>query len=157
MIGFRSSVQGVRPMLFPSLVPRIGIFCFTHRCWPVLGPAGSIRSSSPSGWYENCFKPMALQVPGSPLRPCGAASEFSGSRGSTWIQDLCIFFWGVHCNVNFGMVEFAALTVWQWMRCQSFRTSIDQMTGLHYNSPGKYDRDCGFLEGPWYSIGDSWR
>ena len=158
MIGFRSSVQGVRPILFPSLVPRIGIFCITHRCWPVLWPAGSIRSSSPSGWYENCFKPMALQVPGSPLRPCGTASGFSGSCGSTWIQDLCIFFWGVHCNVNFGMVEFAALTVWlHWMRCQSFRTSIDQMTGLHCNSPGKYDRDCGFAEGPWYSIGDSWR
>ena len=158
MIGFRSSVQGVRPILFPSLVPRIGIFCITHRCWPVLWPAGSIRSSSPSGWYENCFKPMALQVPGSPLRPCGTASGFSGSCGSTWIQDLCIFFWGVHCNVNFGMVEFAALTVWlHGMRCQSFRTSIDQMTGLHCNSPGKYDRDCGFAEGPWYSIGDSWR
>ena len=36
------------PIPFPSSVPLIGIFCFTHRCWPVLLPAGSIRSSSPS-------------------------------------------------------------------------------------------------------------
>ena len=158
MIGFRSSVQGVRPILFPSHVPCIGIFCITHRCWPVLWPAGSIRSSSPSGWYENCFKPMALQVPGSPLWPCGTASGFSGSCGSTWIQDLCIFFWGVHCNVNFGMVEFAAVTVWlHWMRRQSFRTSLDQVTKSRCNSNGKYDRDCGCPKDSWYSIADSWR
>ena len=35
-------------------------------------------------------------------------------------EDVCIFPWGVYCNVNFGMVEFAGLTVWQhWMRCFS--------------------------------------
>ena len=75
--GFRSPVRGVLPILFAPHVPRIGIFCLTHRCWPVLLPAGSIRSSSPSGWYENCFKPMALQVRGSPLRPYWCASVFS--------------------------------------------------------------------------------
>ena len=75
--GFRSPVRGVLPTPFPSHVPRIGIFCVTHKCWPVLLPAGSIRSSSPSGWYEDCFKPMALPVPGYPLRPSGSASEFS--------------------------------------------------------------------------------
>ena len=47
MIGFRSPVQGVLPILFPSHVPRIGIFCLIHKCCPVLLPAGSIRGSSP--------------------------------------------------------------------------------------------------------------
>ena len=85
MIGFRSLVRGVLPILFAPHVPRIGIFCLTHRCWPVLLPAVSIRSSSPSGWYENCFKPMALQVPGSPLRPYRSTSAFSGPcRCTCW-------------------------------------------------------------------------
>ena len=40
-----------------------------------------------------------------------------------------------YCNVNFGMVKFAALTVWpHWMRCQSFRTSLDRMAESHCNS-----------------------
>ena len=56
MIGFRSTVQGLLPIL-PSRVRRIGIFCFTHRCCPVLLPAGSIRSSSLVSRYEDCFKP----------------------------------------------------------------------------------------------------
>ena len=176
--GFRSPVRGVLPILFAPHVPRIGIFCLTHRCWPVLLPAGSIRSSSPSGWYENCFKPMALQVRGSPLRPYRSASVFSRpcrcpcwgktgrnciSQGHSWkltylLKDLCIFFWGGCCNVNFGMVDLAAQTVWlHWMRCQSFRNTFDQMTGSHSNSPGKYDRDYGFPKDSWYSIGDSWR
>ena len=74
------------------------------------------------------------------------------------LEDLCIFFWGRYCNVNFGMVEFAALTVWlHWMRCQSFRTSLDQMTGSHCNSPGKYGRNRGYPKDSWYSIGYSWR
>ena len=59
-------------------------------------------------------------------------------------------------------MEFAAMaitiTVWlNWMSCQSFRTSIDQMTGSHSNSPGKYDRDYGFPKDSWSSTGDSWR
>ena len=125
-------------------------------------PKDSWSSTGDSWRKKDCESmeshPAKVRQKCSPLRPCGTASGFSGSCGSTWIQDLCIFFWGVHCNVNFGMVEFAPLSVWlHWMRCQSFRTSIDQMTGLHCNSPGKYDRDCGFLEDPWYSIGDSWR
>ena len=82
MIGFRSTVQGLLPIL-PSRVRRIGIFCFTHRCCPVLLPAGSIRSSSLVSRYEDCFKPMALQVPGYPLRPYRSASGFSGLCGST--------------------------------------------------------------------------
>ena len=46
-------------------------------------------------------------------------------KASLPLEDLCIFFWGVHCNVNFGMVEFAALTVWlHWMRCHN-------ISGLH--------------------------
>ena len=36
-----------------------------------------------SGWYGACFKPKALQVPGSPLRPYGSASGSSGPCGST--------------------------------------------------------------------------
>ena len=41
-----------------------------------------------------------------------------------------------YCNVNFGMVKFAALTVWpHWMRCQSFRTALDRMAESHCNSP----------------------
>ena len=136
--GFRSPVRGVLPIPFAPHVPRIVIFCLTRRCRPVLLPAGSIRSSSPSGWYENCFKPMALQVRGSPLRPSGSASGFSRpcrcpcwgktgrnciSQGHSWkltylLKDLCIFFWGGCCNVNFGMVDLAAQTVWlHWMRC----------------------------------------
>ena len=85
------------------------------------------------------------------------------SQGHSWkltylLKDLCIFFWGGCCNVNFGMVELAAQTVWlHWMRCQSFRNTFDQMTGSHSNSPGKYDRDYGFPKDSWYSIGDSWR
>ena len=56
-----------------------------------------------------------------------------------WLLRTFASFWGVYCSVNFGMVEFAALTVWlHWIRCQSFRTSLDQMTGSHCNSPGKY-------------------
>ena len=36
---------------------------------------------------EDCFKPMALQVPGSPLRPCGSASGFSGlCRSTCWCK-----------------------------------------------------------------------
>ena len=46
MIGSTCLVQGVRPILFPSHVPRIDIFCLTHRRCRVLLPAGSIRSSS---------------------------------------------------------------------------------------------------------------
>ena len=170
--GFRSPVQGVLPIL-PSHAPRIGIFCLTRRCRPLLLPAGSIRSSSPSGWHEDCFKPKALQVPGSPLRPYRSTSGFSGpcrcpcwgktgknciSQGHSWslaylLKDLC----RGYCNVNFGIVKFAALTVWRhWMRCQSFRTTFDQMTGSHSNSPGKYDRDYGFPKDSWYSIGGSW-
>ena len=82
MIGFRSTVQGLLPIL-PSRVRRIGIFCFTHRCCPVLLPAGSIRSSSLVSRYEDCFKPTVLQVPGYPLRPYRTASGFSGLYGST--------------------------------------------------------------------------
>ena len=136
MIGFRSPVRGVLPIL-PSQAPRIGIFCFTHRCRPVLWPARSIRSSSLVSRYKDCFKPMALQVRGSPLRPYRSASVFSRpcrcpcwgktgrnciSQGHSWklaypFKDLCIFLWGADCNVNFGMVEFAALIVWpHWMR-----------------------------------------
>ena len=56
-----------------------------------------------------------------------------------WFLRICASFWGVYCSVNFGMVEFAALTVWlHWMRCQSFRTSLDKMTESHSNSSGKY-------------------
>ena len=85
LVGSTCLVHGVLPILFPSYVSCIGIFCFTHRCWPVLFPAGSIRSSSPSSWYENCFKPMALQVPGSPLRPYRSTSGFSGQgRCKCW-------------------------------------------------------------------------
>ena len=59
-------------------------------------------------------------------------------KTSLTLEDLCIF-WGVYCSVNFGMVEFAALTVWlHWMICRSFRTSLDKMTESHSNSPGKY-------------------
>ena len=57
-------------------------------------------------------------------------------------------------------MEFAAttITVWlNWMRCQSFRTSIDQLTGSHSDSPGKYNRDYGFPQDSWSSTGDSWR
>ena len=32
-----------------------------------------------SGWYEDCFKPTALQIRGYPLRPVRSASEFSGA------------------------------------------------------------------------------
>ena len=39
------------------------------------------------------------------------------------------------------------------MRCQSFRTSLDQVTKSRCNSHGKYDRDCGCPEDSWYSIG----
>ena len=85
MIGFRSTVQGLLPIL-PSCVRRIGIFCLTHKCCHVLLPAGSIRSSSLVSRYEDCFKPMALQVPGYPLRPRGTASEISGLCGSTRID-----------------------------------------------------------------------
>ena len=53
-------------------------------------------------------------------------------------------------------MEFAAttITVWlNWMRCQSFRTSIDQLTGSHSNSPGKYNRDYGLPQDSWSSTG----
>ena len=82
MIGFRSTVQGLLPIL-PSRVRRIGIFCLTHKCCHVLLPAGSIRSSSLVSRYEDCFKPMALQVPAYPLRPYGSSSGFSGSYRCT--------------------------------------------------------------------------
>ena len=86
MVGSTCLVQGVRPILFAPHVPRIDIFCFIHRCWPVLLPAGSTRSSSLVSRYEDCFKPMALHFPGSPLRPCGAASRFLGPCRCTWID-----------------------------------------------------------------------
>ena len=59
-----------------------------------------------------------------------------------------------YCSVNFGIVKFAAL---HWMRCQSFRTSLDRMTESHCNSPGKYDRNCACPKDSWYSTSDSWR
>ena len=54
----------------------------SHKRWPLL-LSGSIRSSSLSGWYEEWFKPTALQVPRSPLRPYEFVSGFSGQYGST--------------------------------------------------------------------------
>ena len=67
-----------------------------------------------------------------------------------WLFRTFASFWGVYCSVNFGMVEFAALTVWlHWMICRSFRTSLDQMTESQSNSSGKYDRDCGSPERLW--------
>ena len=47
-------------------------------------------------------------------------------------------------SVFLGM-EFAAITVWpHWIRGQSFKTSLDQMTWTHCNSLNKCDRDYGF-------------
>ena len=74
------------------------------------------------------------------------------------LKDLCIFLWGGYGNGDFGMAEFTALTVWQdWMRRQSFRTSLDQVTKPRCNSHGKYDGDCGCLKDSWYSTSDGWR
>ena len=87
MIGSTCPIRAVLPIPFPSHVPRIGIFCLTHRCWPVLLPAGRTRSSSLVSRYEDCFKPMALQVPGSPLPPYRTASGFSGPcRSTCWCK-----------------------------------------------------------------------
>ena len=82
-IGFRSPVRAMPTILFPWHVSRIGSSCLTRRCRPVLLPAGSLRSSSPSGWHEDCFKPKAPPVPGYPLRPSRSTSGFSGLCGST--------------------------------------------------------------------------
>ena len=162
MVGSTCLVQGVLPILFPSHVPCIGIFCLTHRCWPVLLPAGIIRSSSPSGWYENCFKPKALQVPGSPLRPCRTASEFSGPCRWTKIDaklaEIAFHTATVEMHLLLrgllqrqfwhGGVCCSTVSVWlHWMRCQSFRTSL----------PGKYDRDYGFPKNSWSSTSDRWQ
>ena len=74
-------------------------------------------------FWGGCFIPTALPIPGSPLRPSGSASGFSGPcRSTCWCktgrncisqlqaglpceEDLCIFLCRGYCNVNFGMVE----------------------------------------------------
>ena len=87
MVGSTCLVQGVRPILFARHMPRIGIFCLTHKCCHVLLPAGSIRSSSLVSRYEDCFKPTALHFPGSPLRPSGSASVLLGPcRSTCWCK-----------------------------------------------------------------------
>ena len=69
--------------------------CFPHMCHGLAFSVSSINaalcSCQPaafgvhlrSGWYGACFKPKALRVPGTPLRPYGSASGFSGPCRST--------------------------------------------------------------------------
>ena len=139
MIGFRSTVQGLLPIL-PSRVRRIGVFCLTHKCCPAAcQPAAlevhlsSVGTKTASNQWRFRFEAHLFDhtdpLPGfqdhadAHVEAKLAETAFHGATVESWLAPLRTFassFEGataMSCNVNLGMVEVAALIVWpHWMR-----------------------------------------
>ena len=176
MVGFRSAVQGVLPILFPSHMPRIGNFLFhpyvmacalaswqhskfislrlVRKLPQTNGASGSRLTSSTIPIHFRVFKTMPMHKNWCKTgRDCISQSH-SWKLAAYLLRTFASSFEGATAMVNFGMAEVAALIVWlHWMRCQSFRTALDRMA----ESRCKYDGDCGCLKDSWYSTSDGWR